>query len=199
MRSPAPATGLRLPGYNSLLIPSHLTEIPHVSKQDSQFFNVFSVVLGLLVAFAILVFALARYVGKHEQTAQVLKDPMLQSSIEERIGSPRVAIAGQDNSALKIAPVSATAAATVEVAYKNGTEVFEATCKACHGLGIGGAPKVGDHAAWAPRIAQGKSTLYEHAIKGFDGKAEVPMPPKGGATSVSDDLIKAAVDHMIAL
>jgi cytochrome c5 len=170
-----------------------------VSKQDSQFFNVFSVVLGLLVAFAILVFALARYVGKHEQNAQVLKDPMLQTSIEERVGSPRVAVAGQDNSALKIAPVSATAVAVVAVAYKDGTEVYNSTCVACHGSGAGGAPKAGDKAAWAPRIAQGKATLYEHAIKGFDGKAPTPMMPKGGFTNISDDLIKAAVDHMIAL
>jgi cytochrome c5 len=170
-----------------------------VSKQDSQFFNVFSVVLGLLVAFAILMFALARYVGKHEQNAQVLKDPMLQASVESRVGSPRVAVAGQDNSALTIAPVSATAVAAVAANYKTGAEVFEATCKACHAMGIGGAPKVGDHAAWAPRIALGKAKLYEHALNGFDGKADLPMPPKGGATSVSDDLIKAAVDHMIAL
>lgn len=170
-----------------------------MSKQDTHFFNVFSVVLGLLVAFAILMFALARYVGKHEQNPHVLNDPMLQASIEERLGSPRVAVAGQDNSALKIAPVSATAVAVVEVAYKNGAEVYEAACKACHGLGIGGAPKSGDRAAWGPRIAQGKATLYEHAIKGFDGKADVMMPAKGGATSVSDELIKAAVDHMTAL
>jgi cytochrome c5 len=170
-----------------------------VSKQDTHFFNVFSIVLGLLVAFAILVFALAHYVGKHEQNVHVQNDPMLQASIETRVGGPRVAVAGQDNSALKIAPVSASAAAVVAVAYKDGKDVFENACKACHGLGIGGAPKAGDHAAWAPRIALGKASLYEHAIKGFDGKADVPMPPKGGATSVSDDLIKAAVDHMISL
>jgi cytochrome c5 len=170
-----------------------------VSKQDTHFFNVFSVVLGLLVAFAILMFALARYVGKHEQNAQVLKDPMLQTSIEERLGNPRVAVAGQDNSALKIAPVSATAVAVVEVAYKDGAEVYENACKACHGLGIAGAPKVGDRAAWAPRIAQGKGTLYEHAIKGFDGKGEGVMMPKGGRADISDELIKAAVDHMTSL
>jgi cytochrome c5 len=99
---------------------------------------------------------------------------------------------------LVVAPVSAAATATVEVSFKDGTEVFEAACKACHGLGIAGAPKAGDHTAWAPRIAQGKSTLYEHALKGFTGKAGV-MPPKGGRTDVSDDLIKAAVDHMVSL
>jgi cytochrome c5 len=170
-----------------------------VSKQDTHFFNVFSVVLGLLVAFAILVFALARYVGKHEQNAQVLQDPMLQESVADRIAPPaRVAVAGQDNSALTIAPVSAAATTTVAVAFKSGAEVFEGACKTCHGPGLLGAPKAGDHAAWAPRIAKGKPTLYEHAILGFKGTAG-QMPPKGGATSVSDDLIKAAVDHMIGL
>lgn len=170
-----------------------------MSKQDSQFFNVFSVVLGLLVAFAILVFALARYVGKHEQNEQVLKDPMLQQSVDGRVGIPaRVAVAGQDNSALKIAPVSAAASTTVAVVFKDGTEVFEGACKACHGAGIAGAPKAGDHAAWAPRIAQGKGTLYEHALKGFTGKAGI-MPAKGGRPDLSDDLIKAAVDHMVGM
>ena len=170
-----------------------------MSKQDTHFFNVFSVVLGLLVAFAILMFALARYVGKHEQNPVMANDPMLQASIEERLGSPRVAVAGQDNSALKIAPVSAKPVAVVEVAYQNGTEVYEAACMACHGLGVGGAPKAGDRAAWAPRTAQGKPALYEHAIKGFDGKGPGVMLPKGGRTDISDDLIKQAVDHMLSL
>ena len=67
-----------------------------------------------------------------------------------------------------------------------------------HGLGIAGAPKAGDHAAWAPRIAKGKATLYEHAIKGFNGTAGV-MPPKGGRTDLNDALIRDAVDHMLAL
>lgn len=170
-----------------------------MSKHDSHFFNVFSVVLGLLVAFALGVFALARYVGKHEQTAHVLIDPRLQQSVDERVSSPaRVAIAGQDNSALVIKPVVATATTTVAVTFKDGTEVFEQTCKACHGAGLAGAPKVGDKAAWAPRVAKGKNTLYEHAIKGFTGTAGM-MPAKGGRTDVSDELVKQAVDHMLEL
>ena len=44
-----------------------------MSKHDTHFFNVFSVVLGILVAFAILVFALARFVGKNEQNPHALK------------------------------------------------------------------------------------------------------------------------------
>jgi cytochrome c5 len=170
-----------------------------VSKHDSHFFNVFSVVLGLLVAFAIGVYAFAHYIGEHEQVAHVLVDPRMQESVERRVANPaRVAVAGQDNSALKIAPVTATATAVVAVALTNGTEVFENVCKTCHSGAMPGVPKAGDKAAWGPRIAKGKPALYEHVLKGFTGPAGV-MPPKGGRADVSDDLIKQAVDHLIAL
>ena len=170
-----------------------------MSKQDSQFFNVFSVVLGLLVVFAIIIFGLARYVGKHNQNAALLTEPMQQHSVEARTALPaRVAVAGADNSALTIAPVTTAGGAVVAVTFKDGTEVFEGACKACHGAGLAGAPKAGDHAAWAPRIAKGKATLYDHALKGFSGQAGV-MPAKGGRTDLPDDLIKQAVDHMVSL
>jgi len=170
-----------------------------VSKHDSHFLNVFSVVLGLLVSFAIGVFALAHYIGEKEQVAHVLTEPRLQQSVEERVQSPaRVAVAGQDNSALAIAPVTTAAATTALPKYENGTEVYENVCQVCHASGLAGAPKVGDKSAWAPRIAQGKSTLYEHAVKGFSGKKGV-MPAKGGRPDLSDDLIHQAVDHLISL
>ncbi len=81
---------------------------------------------------------------------------------------------------------------------KDGTAAYETACAACHGAGIAGAPKVGDKAAWGPRIAQGKDTLYKHAIQGLNGKTGV-MPAKGGRTDWPDDLIKQAVDHIIEL
>ncbi|PQO95800.1 cytochrome c5 family protein [Massilia phosphatilytica] len=95
-------------------------------------------------------------------------------------------------------PPTAGAIATPAVAGNNeaGKNLFNAACTACHTAGIAGAPKVGDKAAWAPRIAQGTNTLYEHAIKGFQGKAGV-MPPKGGSTAPDAD-VKAAVDYMVA-
>lgn len=170
-----------------------------MSKHDSQFFNVFSVVLGLLVTFALLMFALARYVGRNNQNVAVLEEPMRQQSVDSRTAIPaRVAVAGQDNTALTIAPVTTAVGAVVAASFKDGTEVYEGACKACHGVGLAGAPKAGDAAVWAPRIAKGKAMLYDHAIKGFNGQAGV-MPPKGGRTDLSDDLIKQAVDHMIAL
>lgn len=169
-----------------------------MSKHDSHFFNVFSVVLGLLVAFAIGVYALAHYIGEREQVAHVLTDPRVQESVVERVARPaRVAVAGQDNSALVIAPVAASATSTA-MAFKTGAELYEGVCKGCHGSGLAGAPRAGDKAAWAPRIAQGKATLYEHALKGLTTPKGI-MPPKGGATSASDDLVKQAVDHLIRL
>ena len=66
-------------------------------------------------------------------------------------------------------------------------------CSACHGTGIAGAPKAGDKSAWAPRIAEGKPTLYQHALNGYNGKTGI-MPAKGGRIDLPDDLIKQGVD-----
>ena len=94
------------------------------------------------------------------------------------------------------APAPAPAAAPATASADTGKTLFGAACVACHGAGIAGAPKVGDKASWAPRIAQGNAVLYEHAIKGFQGKAGV-MPPKGGSAA-PDAEVKAAVDYMVA-
>ncbi|MBA2964751.1 MULTISPECIES: c-type cytochrome [Ramlibacter] len=82
-------------------------------------------------------------------------------------------------------------------AAADGQKVYAATCVACHGAGIAGAPKIGDKADWEPRVAQGKDTLYQHALQGFQGKKGV-MPPKGGNTALPDPEVKAAVDYMVS-
>jgi cytochrome c5 len=172
-----------------------------VSKQDSQFFNVFSLVLGILVAITLVLFALARSVGAGTQSEHVLEDAKYHAAVRENIRPfARVAVAGEDNTALAIAATSADSGAggAMAVAFTDGQSVYEAACTACHGAGIGGAPKTGDAAVWAPRIAQGKATLYKHAIEGFQGSAGV-MPAKGGRTDISDELIQAAVDYMAGL
>ena len=92
-------------------------------------------------------------------------------------------------------PVAAAPAAASE--KPDGKKIFDASCAACHGAGIAGAPKFGDKAAWAPRIAQGITVLYAHAVGGYQGKGGV-MPPKGGNTSLPDADVKAAVDYMVA-
>lgn len=62
---------------------------------------------------------------------------------------------------------------------------------ACHAAGVAGAPKFGDKAAWAPRLAEGFDTVLKIATTGKGA-----MPPKGGSTA-SDADFKAAVQYMV--
>ena len=96
-----------------------------------------------------------------------------------------------------VAPAAPAAVASAAPAKTDGKKAYDTACVACHGMGIAGAPKLGDKAAWSARIAQGTNVLHDHAIKGFQGKAGV-MPPKGGAASMPDADVKAAVDYMVA-
>ena len=79
----------------------------------------------------------------------------------------------------------------------DGKKVFDSTCTACHTAGVAGAPKLGDKAAWGPRIKQGKDMLYKHALEGYTGKTGM-MPAKGGNASLADADVKAAVDFMVS-
>lgn len=93
------------------------------------------------------------------------------------------------------APAPAAAPAAPAKVAIDGKAIYAASCAACHGAGVMGAPKPGDKADWTARAKQGNAVLYEHAIKGFQGQKGF-MPPKGGS-SASDDEVKAAVDYMV--
>jgi len=75
-----------------------------------------------------------------------------------------------------------------QAAAASGQAVFDKTCKGCHTVMN---PKIGDKAAWAPRIARGEAALVASVMKG-----KAPMPPKGGAASEAD--VKAAVEYIIS-
>ena len=74
-----------------------------------------------------------------------------------------------------------------------GKAVFDATCTTCHTAGVTGAPKLGDKAAWAPRLKEGMPAVYAIALKGKGA-----MPPKGGNMALSEADLKAAVDYMVS-
>ena len=62
-------------------------------------------------------------------------------------------------------------------------------------MGIAGAPKLGDQAAWEARIAQGMDVLVDHAINGYQGDNGI-MPAKGGRMDLSDEAVANAVAYM---
>jgi cytochrome c5 len=174
------------------------TEFPRVTvsnieSSDTHFFNSFSLVLGILIVFAIILFGVARSIGADTQGEAVLLEPMHLKDVRDNIAPfAHVAIAGKDNSSLAIVAGPAGAAPAADVPA-TGEAAYTKVCSACHATGINGAPKIGDHAAWGPRIAQGKETLYKDAING-----KGVMPPKGG-TSWPDATIRMTVDYMVSL
>lgn len=87
------------------------------------------------------------------------------------------------------------AVAVANAAPRSGEEVYNSACIACHSSGAGGAPIVGDIAAWQPRIAVGMAALYDSGINGVPGTS---MMAKGGCMSCSDEEINGAVDFMVA-
>jgi len=167
--------------------------VANPESSDRHFFNAFSLVLGFLIIFAIILFAVSRTIGVDSQSKYVQLDPMHLKEVDQNTAPfAHVAVAGHDNSALAVltAAKSNSPAASVPA---TGEQAFAQVCTACHSTGINGAPKMGDRAAWAPRIAQGKEALYTHAIEGKGN-----MPARGG-TTWPDAAIRMTVDYMVSL
>jgi cytochrome c5 len=168
-----------------------------VSKQDTHFVNTFSMVIGILVLVALCLIALARVVAAHTQETDSVEQRDFATSVASRIEPlSQEAIVGQDNTAMAIKPDAPAGTGVVLPIPKDGAQVYEQVCSACHGLGIAGAPKAGDAAAWAPRLTKGKSVLYDHALHGFTGTAGT-MPAKGNRLDIPDAIIEQGVDHMM--
>lgn len=168
-----------------------MTTTHEPDMSDAQFTNVFSIMIGgltiLTIGLAILANVVASGVNQSDINAKA-RD----ATVAERIEPAGQIAVGEVAAASTTAAASGTEA--TEVA--SGETVYQQTCVACHGAGVAGAPTFGDAGAWADRIAQGIDTLYQHAIEGFQGSAGM-MPAKGGNVALSDEAIKAAVDHMV--
>ena len=105
----------------------------------------------------------------------------------EQAAAPAVADAPADKAAAPVEQAAAPAAAAID-----GEKIYKGICFSCHDVGVAGSPKLGDKAAWAPRIATGNEALYHSSINGKN-----VMPAKGGNPALSDDEVKAAVDFMV--
>lgn len=94
-------------------------------------------------------------------------------------------------SSLLLAVCAAGAAQAADLV--KGEKIYKATCLACHGTGVMGAPKFADKAAWTPRLAKGQPAMYASALNGVR-----MMPARGGNPALKDDEVKAAVDYLAA-
>ncbi len=90
------------------------------------------------------------------------------------------------------AVAAAPAAATPAAGERTGQQVVDTTCSKCHATGVGGAPKIGDRAAWIQRVKLGLNAVYQSALKGHAG-----MPARGGMADLSDSEVKHAVEYMM--
>ncbi len=154
-----------------------------MSNPDSQFTRRFSIIISLLVVITIALVFLSRGIMDITPTA------------DEPAARAPVAVAAATASAAPASPAgTGTQAAS---AGADGQTVYQQVCALCHAMGIAGAPKVGDTVAWGPRIAKGKTTLYDHALHGFASKTGM-MPPKAGHMELSDASVQAAGDYMVA-
>ena len=148
-------------------------------KEGSSIKELIIVIPGTIIGFTLLVSVLAYFFGV--------------IGSEKPAPSKEATEAAEQKIVTNIKPV-----ATIEVAEeegehveKSGEDIVKATCVACHGSGVMGAPKIGSAGDWGPRISQGYETLVKHAIEGIRG-----MPPRGGGADLTDHEVADAVAYM---
>jgi cytochrome c5 len=168
-----------------------------VRNYDLDFLKKFSMVIGFLVLVTIGIQLLAYHLN-HAIPQEI--SPIAAQRTQNRIAPLGAVYAGATGAAAQAAATAAAAAAAAsQVAYggtTDGSVIFGNLCTGCHTSGAGGAPTL-DKAHWAARIAQGKDTLYQHAINGFHGPDGGVMPAKGGNPALTDAQVKATVDWML--
>jgi cytochrome c5 len=157
-------------------------------SEDNKILNDIGKVIAVLIVVAVIISVIAiNLVGGDTLTTIALQ----QKKVLNRI-KPLGQVATTLEEAQKASPVVDDVVVEAK-GPMTAEQIYNTACMACHTTGAAGAPKTGDVAAWAPRIAQGADVLLEHATKGFKG-----MPPRGGSPQLSDENITAAIDFMVA-
>ena len=165
-------------------------------SRDQKFLDTSTLILAVLGATGLAFLVYVMNFSAQAKGDYAGEESELQASVEDRIRPfGDIYLPGEEHEAEE--PTVETAIEPEPVAtVMSGPQVYNNACIACHGNGVGGAPIVGDTDAWAPRIAQSKTTLYDHAVDGFTGSAGF-MPAKGARVDLSDEEIHSAVDYMI--
>ncbi|WP_018719137.1 c-type cytochrome [Arhodomonas aquaeolei] len=153
-------------------------------QEDRKFIRNFIVVIGGLVVTAVVlaIIAATLYDGNTEERRQFTAERAAQNL--QPVGQVR--LTGE------AMPEIASSGGQEEASSgpRSGEEVVNQVCAACHQSGTLGAPKIGDKAAWSPRVEKGMKTLLTHASNGFNN-----MPPQKG--SASEEEIRKAIQWMV--
>lgn len=169
-----------------------------VNRSDLDFLKKFSMVIAFLLATTIVLIILGSHLAARYHKYAVT--PQAAAQTEARIAPVGAVYAGEEGRIEQAtADEAAKKRAASQVAYggtTDGKTIFGNLCTGCHTSGAGGAPTL-DASHWGARVAQGKDTLYKHAIAGFTGNSGA-MPAKGGNPALTDDQVKATVDWMVA-
>lgn len=164
---------------------------------DLDFLKHFSMVIGFL---ALVTLGLILFSFHLNKAIPPEVSPAALRNTQARIAPAGEVYAGATGAAAQAAAVAAAvAAAASQVAYggtTDGSVIFGNLCTGCHTTGVAMAPKLLS-AEWTARIAEGKETLYTHAIEGYTGPDGGIMPPKGGNPALTDEQVKATVDWML--
>jgi len=159
---------------------------------DTQKSNKFFV--GSIVTFLIIFFLVKVILSTMQDVSDnaVAAESMADEDVIERIKPVAQVYVGE---APVIEAAEAEPAAAIEQASSGGGEkIVTQACAMCHATGMMSSPKLGSADEWAPRIEKGVDVLYSNAINGFN-----MMPARGGNATLTDDDVKAAVDHMLAI
>ena len=166
-------------------------------NRDQKFFDLYSLVIGILALFALAIFVLAIRMSGMTQGQYTSQDPEYRAAVAERLKPyGEVFLPGQE---LEAPGPQAPAVAEPEpvAAMLSGPQVYNQACIICHGAGVGGAPVLDDASVWTTRLDQGIDVLRQHAVEGYQGEVGY-MPAKGGNMSLADEEVWAAVDFMVS-
>lgn len=150
--------------------------------QSSEFGTAISGLIGIVILVALVYTLTAAQLSGSGDTGT----PEQIAARIAPVGS--VTLAGSEAAAAAAAPATASAPAD----EGPGAAIFNKACTACHATGVAGAPKMGDKAAWQPRIARGLDLLLQTVINGKGA-----MPPRGTCMDCSDDDLKVAIEYML--
>lgn len=167
-----------------------------MSPSDRVFLHHFSAMIGFLALTALILIAIAVTIYHHSPTHGEKLDS---NAVAERLAPVGAVYAGDTGrAALAEAAKAAPAPAAAYGGTTDGKEIYGQLCHTCHTAGVAGAPKLGDKAAWAPRIAEGIDTLVKHAIDGYKGPDGNFMPPKGGNPALTDEQVANTVKWIVS-